>query len=145
MKTTIGTTEAAYLLGICPQRVKQLLYQGRIEGAEKVGRYWRIPIFKGMPKIKPGKRGPKSKWRKQPQRTATIVHVNQQVLKQNRRDRTNQPPIILKKGDRTTYCHQVTIAGSSQLVYQPDRRKCSGAVLWLEIDPAIQVMGKVFS
>lgn len=32
---TIGTTEAAYLLGICPQRVKQLLYEGRIIGAKK--------------------------------------------------------------------------------------------------------------
>ncbi|MGL5875239.1 MAG: DNA-binding protein [Xenococcaceae cyanobacterium] len=142
---TIGTTEAAYLLGICPQRVKQLLYEGRIIGAKKVGRYWQIPIFKGMPKIKPGTRGPKSGWRKLLQRTATIVHVNQNVLKQNRRHQTNKPPIIVKSGSKINYYHQVKIAGSSQLVYQPEARKCNGATLWLEIDPTISVIGKIFS
>ncbi|WP_293077022.1 hypothetical protein [Moorena sp. SIO3H5] len=30
--TTIGTTQAAYLLGICVQRVRQLLKSGRIKG-----------------------------------------------------------------------------------------------------------------
>ncbi|MGL5876123.1 MAG: DNA-binding protein [Xenococcaceae cyanobacterium] len=142
---TIGTTEAAYLLGICPQRVKQLLYEGRIIGAKKVGRYWRIPLFNGMPKIKSGTRGPKSKWRKLLQRTPTIVHVNQQVLQQNRRYQTNKPPIIVKKGDRISYCHQVKIAGESQLVYRPVNRKCNGATLWLEINPAIAVIGEIFS
>ena len=32
----IGTTEVAHLLGICHQRVRQLLKEGRIKGAEKV-------------------------------------------------------------------------------------------------------------
>jgi hypothetical protein len=142
---TIGTTEAAYLLGICPQRVRQLLCEGRIIGAKKVGRYWRIPIFKGMPKIKPGTRGPKSKWRKLPQLTPTIVHVNQNILKQNRCHQTNKPPIIVKSGSKINYYHQVQIAGSSQLVYRPEARKCNGATLWLEIDPTISVTGKIFS
>jgi excisionase family DNA binding protein len=41
----IGTTEAAFLLGICCHRVRQLLQAGRIIGAVKVGRFWRIPLF----------------------------------------------------------------------------------------------------
>ncbi len=39
----VGTIEAAHLLGICHQRVRQLLKAGRIKGAEKVGRFWQIP------------------------------------------------------------------------------------------------------
>lgn len=47
----IGTTKAAYLLGICHQRVRQLLSEGRIKEAAKVGRFWQIPLFKGMPQV----------------------------------------------------------------------------------------------
>ncbi|NEP36908.1 MULTISPECIES: helix-turn-helix domain-containing protein, partial [unclassified Moorena] len=40
----VGTTQAAFLLGICVQRVRQLLKNGRIKGAQKVGRFWQIPL-----------------------------------------------------------------------------------------------------
>ncbi len=33
----VGTVKAAFLLKICPQRVRQLLLEGRIEGAFKEG------------------------------------------------------------------------------------------------------------
>jgi hypothetical protein len=60
---TIGTTEAASLLGICPQRVRQLLKGGRIEGAKKVGGVWEIPLYDGKPRVTDGSRGPKSKFK----------------------------------------------------------------------------------
>jgi hypothetical protein len=141
----IGTTEAAFLLGICPQRVRQLLACGRIKGAKKVGRFWRIPLYRGMPKVIPGRRGPMGKWRKQIQRTSTYIHVNQQVLKKNKKYQTKEPVILVKQGIRTTYCHEVKIAGASRLVYRADAPKCSGASVWLEVDPAIEVITTIFS
>jgi len=39
----VGTTQAASLLDISCQRLRQLLKQGRVRGAEKVGRSWQIP------------------------------------------------------------------------------------------------------
>jgi hypothetical protein len=47
----VGTTEATSRLGICTQRVRQLLKAGRIVGAQKVGRFWQIPLRNGMPVI----------------------------------------------------------------------------------------------
>ena len=58
----VGTTEAANALGVKPQRVRLLLKQGRIQGAKKVGKVWIIPLYKGMPRISKGKRGPKPRW-----------------------------------------------------------------------------------
>lgn len=60
----VGTVEAAYLLGISCQRVRQLLKAGRIVGALKVGRFWQIPLFDGMPKVEKMERGTKGTWRK---------------------------------------------------------------------------------
>ncbi|MCJ8283129.1 MAG: helix-turn-helix domain-containing protein [Rivularia sp. ALOHA_DT_140] len=48
---TVGTREAAKLLRICTQRVLQLIYEGRIKGAKKVGRFWQIPIYGKKPRV----------------------------------------------------------------------------------------------
>jgi hypothetical protein len=140
----IGTTEAAYLLGICHQRVRQLLTENRIKGARKVGRFWQIPLYKGMPKIIPGKRGPSGTWKRKFQRTASYIHVNQNILKKNRKENTKEPVITVKQGLKNTYCHQVEIAGPSRLIYRPDERKSCGASLWLEVEPSIEIRTRVF-
>jgi hypothetical protein len=142
---TIGTTEAAFLLGICHQRVRQLLAEGRIKGAKKVGRFWQIPLYKGMPEILPGKRGPQGTWKKKLQRITSYIHVNQHILKKNRKDKTKEPVITVKQGLKNTYCHEVEIAGPSRLVYRPDDRKSCGASIWLEIEPTIEIITKVFA
>jgi hypothetical protein len=47
-KKFVQTTQAASLLNLCPQRVRQLLKQGRIKGAFKNKRgFWQIPIEVG--------------------------------------------------------------------------------------------------
>jgi hypothetical protein len=142
---TIGTNEAASLLGICHQRVRQLLTQGRIKGAKKVGRFWEIPLYKGMPKIISGRRGPKGTWKKRFQRTASYIHVNQQILQKNRKEDTREPVITVKRGVKNTYCHEVEIAGPSRLIYRPDDQKHCGATLWLEIEPTIEIVTRVFA
>ena len=142
--TTIGTTQAAYLLGICVQRVRQLLKSGRIKGAQKVGRFWQIPLFNGMPKVIPGKRGPKGTWKKVAQKVATYIHVNQQIIKENRKYDTYKPVLTVKQGNRNTYGHYVEIKGPSRLVYQPNCPKHCGATVWLEVDPAVEILTKVF-
>ena len=72
----IGTTKAANLLDVCCQRVRQLLKAGRILGARKIGRFWQIPLYNGMPKVIPGTRGPKSTCRKRMQEADTRIHIN---------------------------------------------------------------------
>ena len=141
----VGTIKAASLLGICCQRVRQLLSEGRIKGAKKVGRFWQIPLFHGMPKIIPGRRGPKGTWKKRPQRTATYIHVKQQALRKNRKENTREPVIIVRRGNRNQCCHEVEIPGPCKLVYEPDNPKPCGATLWIEVASTMEVITKVFA
>ncbi|NEO34881.1 MAG: helix-turn-helix domain-containing protein [Moorea sp. SIOASIH] len=141
----VGTTQAAFLLGICVQRVRQLLKNGRIKGAQKVGRFWQIPLFNGLPKVSPGRRGPKGTWRRGFQKVATYIHVNQNVIKQNKKYDTYKPVLTVKQGNRNTYGHYVEIKGPSRLVYQPNCPKDCGATVWLEVDPSVEILTKVFS
>jgi hypothetical protein len=61
----IQTPQASSLLKICPQRVRQLLKQGRIRGAfkDKKG-FWQIPLYGDVPEIIPAKRGLQGTWAK---------------------------------------------------------------------------------
>ncbi|MEB3182243.1 MAG: DNA-binding protein [Nostocaceae cyanobacterium] len=142
----VGTTQAASLLDISCQRLRQLLKQGRVRGAEKVGRSWQIPLFNGMPRIKKlkKKKGPPSTWRKQLPNSDKIIHVNQNQLKHNRKYKTNDPVIIVRQGTRTTYCHEVDINGPCRLVYRPQQQLKCGATLWIELEPSTDVITKDF-
>jgi hypothetical protein len=59
---TVSTTKAAEILGIDPRRMRQLVQAGRVHGAFIVlgdrGPAWRIPLYKGRPRVAPGTRGP---------------------------------------------------------------------------------------
>jgi hypothetical protein len=47
----------------------------------------------------------------------TYIHVNQHVIRSNKKNRTNEPVITVKKGSKNTYCHKVKILGPSEVVY----------------------------
>lgn len=133
----VGTREAAKLLRICTQRVRQLLYEGRIKGAKKVGRFWEIPLFGKKPKVTKGSRGPKGNWTKRT-RAATIIHVNQQRIRTNRNNDLNQPTIRVQRGSKSVHYHEVEIAGRCKVIYRKKPLGC-GASVWLEVEPYIKV------
>ena len=41
--------------------------------------------------------------------TKTYVHVNQHVIRSNKKHNKNEPVITVKKGSKNTYCHEVKI------------------------------------
>lgn len=45
------------------------------------------------------------------------IHVNQHVIKANKKNGTNDPVITIKEGRKNTYCHKVRINGPSEVVY----------------------------
>lgn len=146
-KEYISVAEAAHLLGISRQRVQQLLYAGKIKGAVKEGRFWRIPLYGNskMPKVLPGTRGPKGTWRKRPQKTRTYLHVNQQTIRENRSKKTKKPVICVRQGRKVRFCHKVELLGGlCQLIYDPDHPKDCGATVWLDIDPSIELVTQAF-
>ncbi len=127
-----STTEAARLLGVSTARVRWLLNKGRIKGAYKMGRSWAIPLFKGMPAVSRGRRGPKPRWRQRRQPPLTFVHVNQHVIRSNRKNGERSPVITVKRAGSNTYGHEVEINGPCRVVYRPDSPLNSGAKVWIE-------------
>jgi hypothetical protein len=144
LKKFVQTTQAAFLLNLCPQRVRQLLKQGRIKGAFKDKRgFWQIPLSWGVPQIIPANRGTKGTWRKRLVKRSTFIHVSQDRLRHNRKYGANEPVITIRSGDRKTYCHEATIEGICRIVYQPDRPLKCGATLWIELEPTARLKNKI--
>jgi hypothetical protein len=62
----------------------------------------------------------------------TIIHVNQHVIKSNRKDGVNDPVLTVKTYKDNTYAHSVEIKGDSKVVYSPDKPLSCGAHVWIE-------------
>ncbi|NEO99819.1 MAG: helix-turn-helix domain-containing protein [Symploca sp. SIO2E9] len=128
----VSTTQAAHLMGVSVRRIRQLLSGGRIRGAFKAGKFWMIPLVDGMPKVKEGTRGPKASWRRRKPSPVTIIHVNQQTIRQNQKQEKPAPVISVKRGKENRYGHEVEITGPCRVVYRRDNPKPCGARVWIE-------------
>lgn len=62
----------------------------------------------------------------------TIIHVNQHVIKANRKNRVENPVLTVKTYKDNKYAHEVEILGPSKIVYQPDKPLSCGAHVWIE-------------
>lgn len=62
----------------------------------------------------------------------TITHVNQHVIKANRRDSKIDPVLTVKTYKSNTYAHEVEIDGPCRVVYSPDKPLSCGAHVWIE-------------
>jgi hypothetical protein len=62
----------------------------------------------------------------------TIIHVNQHVIKSNRKDGVLDPVLTVKTYKDNRYAHEVEIQGPSKVVYSPDKPLSCGAHVWIE-------------
>ena len=62
----------------------------------------------------------------------TIVHVNQHMIKHNRKNGTNFPVLTVKHRGKTYYAHQVIYHDGCQTIYEPEKPLSCGAVCWIE-------------
>lgn len=46
-----------------------------------------------------------------------FIHVNQHVIRANKKNGTNDPVITIKEGRKNTYCSRVRILGPSEVIY----------------------------
>lgn len=70
----------------------------------------------------------------------TIVHVNQHVIKSNRKTGANEPVLTVKTYKANRYAHQVEIKGPSKIVYSPDKPLSCGAHVWIETQAEVEVI-----
>lgn len=62
----------------------------------------------------------------------TRIHVNQHVIKANRKNGTDDPPLTVKTYKSNTKARSVEIDGPCRVVYSPDKPLSCGATVWIE-------------
>lgn len=67
----------------------------------------------------------------------TRIHVNQHVIKANRKNGTNEPTLTVKDYKQNRKANTVQILGPSAVVYRPDNPLSCGAHVWIETDSTV--------
>ena len=69
----------------------------------------------------------------------TIIHVNQHVIKSNRKNGVEDPVLTVKTYKENRYAHEVEIDGPSKVVYSPDKPLSCGAHVWIETQGEVTI------
>ena len=70
----------------------------------------------------------------------TIIHVNQHVVKSNRKNGVEDPVLTVKTYKENRYAHEVDIKGDSKVVYSPDKPLSCGAHVWIETQGEVTII-----
>lgn len=70
----------------------------------------------------------------------TILHVNQAVIKRNRDNGSNDPPLIVRNYKGSRPAHEVEILGPSRLMNRPHDPLPCGARVWLETHAEVNIV-----
>ena len=60
------------------------------------------------------------------------IHVNQHVIKANRKHKENNPPLTCKTYKENIKAHEIFIDGPCKIVYRPDKPLACGAHISIE-------------
>ena len=69
----------------------------------------------------------------------TVVHVNQHVIKSNRKHNQNDPVLTVKTYKDNRYAHEVEIDGPCKIIYRPEKPLSCGAHVWIETESTVTV------
>lgn len=70
----------------------------------------------------------------------TRIHVNQHVIKANRKNGTDDPPLTVKTSKTNTKARSVRIDGPSEVVYMPESPLSCGATVWVQTTSPVRIM-----
>ena len=70
----------------------------------------------------------------------TIIHVNQHIIKSNRKNNIVDPVLTCKTYKDNRYAHEVDILGPSKVVYSPDKPLSCGAHVWIETQDEVIII-----
>jgi hypothetical protein len=69
----------------------------------------------------------------------TIIHVNQHVIKSNRKNNEVNPVLTVKTYKTNIYGSSVSITGPCKVVYNPTKPLSCGAHVWIETESEVIV------
>ena len=67
----------------------------------------------------------------------TKIHVNQHVVRSNKKHGKKEPVLTVKTYKSNTYAHEVEIKGESKVIYSPDKPLSCGARVWIETESEV--------
>jgi len=71
----------------------------------------------------------------------TRIHINKHRIASNRKHGRDEPVITVNTYKGNRYGHEAIINGPSRVVYSPDKPLSCGAVLWIETEAEVEVIG----
>ena len=70
----------------------------------------------------------------------TIIHVNQHVIKANRKNNTYDPVLTVKTYKENKYAHEVEILGPSKVIYNSEKPLSCGAHVCIETQAEVLII-----
>lgn len=65
------------------------------------------------------------------------IHVNQHIIRSNKKNDEREPVLTVKTYKSNDYCHEAIIDGPSKVVYSPDKPLPCGAKVWIETESEV--------
>jgi len=69
-----------------------------------------------------------------------IIHINQHMIKANRKDGGDRPVITCKTYKSNEYAHEVNVLGPCKIIYRPDKPLSCGAHVWIETIGEVEII-----
>ena len=70
----------------------------------------------------------------------TRIHVNQAIIKSNRKNNEDKPVLTVKTYKSNTYAKEVEIQGNSKVIYSPNNPLSCGAEVWIETESEVNIV-----
>ena len=68
------------------------------------------------------------------------IHVNQHVIKKNRKLGERNPVLTIKTYKSNTYASEIEGDGQFRVIYRPDKPLACGAQVWIEYDGDVTIL-----
>ena len=69
-----------------------------------------------------------------------IIHINQHIIKKNRKTKSTDPVITVKTYKSNDYAKEVFIDGPCKIIYSPDKPLKCGAHVWIETSSGVKIV-----
>jgi len=69
----------------------------------------------------------------------TIIHVNQHIIKANRKHGRAEPPLTVKTYKEQINCHEVSFTDGI-VRHSPDKPLSCGAIVWIETENPVKII-----
>ena len=70
----------------------------------------------------------------------TRIHVNQHLIKSNRKNNEDKAVLTVKTYKSNTYAKEVEIQGNSKVIYSPNSPLSCGAEVWIETESEVKII-----